>query len=74
VTDALSGPHLWVLLVSLIYLAAVIASIVRAIRLPDHSMLTRAIWVVAIVMIPLGGLAVFWGAHWPKRRKKTVTP
>lgn len=66
-TEAFSGPHLWVLLASLLYLAAVIASVVRVLRMQELSVFAKLVWSAAIIAVPLGGLIVFWSAHWPKR-------
>ena len=70
---AFSGPHLWVLLGSLLYLAAVVFTLVGVIRVPRLTILAKVIWSVAIVAVPLGGLIVFWAAHWPRRRQSTAT-
>lgn len=70
---AFSGPHLWVLLGSLLYLAAVVVTLVGVIRVPRLTILAKVIWSVAIVAVPLGGLIVFWAMHWPRRRQSPAT-
>lgn len=70
---AFSGPHLWVLLGSLLYLAAVVVTLVGVIRVPRLTILAKVIWSVAIVAVPLGGLIVFWAMHWPRHRQSPAT-
>lgn len=67
-SEALSGPHLGVLVATLLYLVLVVISVVRALRLPSRSVTVRLLWSIAIVAVPVGGLVVFWSAHWPNRR------
>ncbi len=70
---AFSGPHLWVLLGSLLYLAVVVFTLLWVIRMPRLTILAKGMWSVAIVAVPLGGLIVFWAMHWPRRRLGTAT-
>lgn len=56
----MSGPHLWVLLVSLIYLFCVLFSCLRLIRLNGLSGTAKVLWFLAVVMVPMGGLVAFW--------------
>lgn len=72
--QAFSGPHLWVLLVAVLYLILVIASVVRAIRLDRLSVLAKVIWSVLLVVFPIGGLVVFWAANPPKLKKHHKAP
>ncbi len=70
--NALSGPHLWVFLASLIYLGVVVVSVVRACRLPRLSLIVRVAWSAAILLVPLGGLVVFWATNWPRKQRSAA--
>lgn len=63
-SELVSGPHLWVLAVSLVYASLIDITIARIVRASHLSTFGRVMWGIVVAAIPLGGAVVFWATRW----------
>lgn len=71
-----SGPHLWVFLVFLIYVAAIIWMVVATARSGYLTSGEKTLWSLVITLVPVAGVIVYLGyltTPRVKRRRNTAT-